>query len=492
MYNSIYPVNINYRKPNPYQFQGDSNTSDKGNEQPKFQSPQKDTYIPSSNRINISQILMDFRNTILAINAPHDVQDEVNTYLNLVDKESKKEIPSRDIIFSNLKNASRISDDFIASALGKQSNVVEGWISTIFRQNINLKSNPDEINPDFLLKFPQKSQQSQPVQNEPVQEIIQPEVQEISENEDIKQTDTLSEIKITDVTPAVSAKSEALEIESSFEPANENQNIFNTVHTEPKKTLFSPNNENDKKAKVLYVQARKSMSADNRESLKDALNMLNEALGYLDEKSNSNIKAAIHFERGRIFDDYDYVDYALRDYFEATKADDLNLKANAFYKSGSIYDEFKEFDPALANYLSSVAYSGEADNLSAQSKVLSKISTMYARKFDTQNAHDYADLAIDAAVDSKEPDAIANTYSSIAQNYQYLGDSKNALEHYKNALEQYSRTNESYEEMAYNYSQASIVMRDLGNYAKAEKLQRRANLYYQKAQLQQDSQALAS
>ena len=38
--------------------------------------------------------------------------------------------------------------------------------------------------------------------------------------------------------------------------------------------------------------------------------------------------------------------------------------------------------------------------------------------------------------------------------------------------------------MAYNYEQAAIVMRKLGNHAKAAKLQLKANQYYQKAQLE--------
>ena len=62
-----------------------------------------------------------------------------------------------------------------------------------------------------------------------------------------------------------------------------------------------------------------------------------------DSNSNKNIKAAIHIERGKIFDRYDYVDYALRDYYEATKANDYNLKAQAHYRSAQIYDEFSEF-----------------------------------------------------------------------------------------------------------------------------------------------------
>ena len=477
MYNSIYPININYRK-NPYNLQGANSHAQNQNPDSNKNNLQKDTYTPSSNQINISQILMDFKNTILAINAPQDVQDEVNTYLNLVDKESKKENPSRDIIFSNLKNASKISDEFITGALNKKSNVVEGWISTIFRQNINLKADPSEINPDFLLKFPQKPE-AKPVQeavNDAV--VVSPEVlpsetaENVQKNEEIIITQVPSK-NIPEQTPVV-------EVDSSIESVQED-NIFITKEQKVK-TPFSPNNASDEKAKVLYLQAKK-ITSSNADAT-DALNMLNDALGYLNDESNENIKAAIHFERGKIFDDFDYVDYALRDYFEATKASDFNLKANAYFKSGSIYDEFKEFDPALDNYLSSVAYSGEANNLSAQSKVLSKISRMYANKYDMKNAHDYADLAIDAAVDSQNNESIADAYSSVAQNYQHFGDNKKALENYKNALFEYSQTDESYEQMGYNYSQAAMVMRQLGNEAKAAKLQAKANQYYQKAQLQ--------
>lgn len=482
MYNSIYPININYRK-NPYQTTG-TNSNAKNNNEYSEKSPGKNSYIPASNKINISQILMDFKNTIAAINAPEDVRDEVNVYLNLVDKESKKETPSKDIIFSNLKNASIISDDFITVALGKKSNVVEGWISTFFRQDINLKANPDEINPDFLLRFPQKDEaQIQPDEKEQTisqkEDIIEtPIVAENNETAEINNKETKDELTITDTKPV--KKQENIEVESTIDTISDSENIFLNSE-EPQSSPFAPLNQSDEKAKILYMQAKRILNSDDDTTY--ALNMINDALGYLSEESNSNIKAALHFERAKIFDKYDYVDYALRDYFEATKADDLNLKANAYYKTGSIYDEFREFDPALDNYLSSVAYSGEAENLSAQSKVLSKISSMYTKLYDVQNAKDYADLAIDSAVNSDDNNTIASVYTSIADNYSYLGENEQALDNYKKAAFKFSSQNENFEQMGYNYSQAAKVMYELGNHAKAAKLQAKADLYYQKAQL---------
>ena len=432
---------------------------------------------------------MDFKNTIVAINAPKEVQQEVNTYLNLVEKESQKETPSKDIIFSNLKNASIISDNFITTALGKKSNVVEGWITTFFRQDINLKANPDEINPDFLLRFPSKEEKTEPVeqkettaQQEPVNEKSVATADDIEETENIQNN---NELKITDTAP-VKSEENNVEVESSIDTISDNTNIF--INNEKPQSAFAPLNQSDEKAKVLYMQAKRIAKSD--EDATGALNMLNDALGYLSEESNSNIKAAIHFERAKIFDMYDYVDYALRDYWEATKADDLNLKANAYYKTGSIYDEFREFSPALDNYLSSVAYSGEAENLSAQGKVLAKISSMYTRVYDIQNAQNYADLALDSVADLDNNTA-ASIYSSVADNYSYLGENKKALDNYKNALFKFSNNNENYEQMGYNYSQAAKVMYELGNKAKAAKLQAKADLYYQKAQLEHDQQAIA-
>ena len=166
MYNSIYPININYRKHNQYN-SGTQNTdnsnsvgiSDDNQKHNTFPNGSKVAIDYSKGQINISQVLMDFRNTILAINAPNDIQEEVSIYLNLVEKESLKENPSKDIIVANLKNASKISDAFIAKSLNKPSNVVEGWIDALFLQKINLKSDPNEINPDFLLEFPQKAKE---------------------------------------------------------------------------------------------------------------------------------------------------------------------------------------------------------------------------------------------------------------------------------------------------------------------------------------------
>ncbi len=495
MYNSIYPININYRKHNQFnspkpdaENPDTSVVSEESKKQNTFPNGAKVAIDYTKGQINISQVLMDFRNTILAINAPDDVRQEVSDYLNLVEKESHKENPSRDIIIANLKNASKISDAFITKSLKKTSNVVEGWIDALFLQKINLKADPDEINPDFLLEFPQSAKEK--IEKEkPSSFVLTPSGK--TDTVSIKNS-SVSAIDVDDNLPDIAETSTAndfqvindedIEIENEFEIDEEHDlNSSQAVSPSP----YAPLSDADIKARELYISA-KNMPQTNQGDT-DALNFLNEALGILSDSdsSNENIKAAIHFERGKIFDDYDYVDFALKDYWQATKAQELNLKSQAFFRSASIYDEFGEFSPALNNYLSAVAYSGEAENPNIQSKALSSIAGLYAKQFDSESTAEYSELAIDVAVDSNNENLIANTYSNSAQNFQYIGDNEKALNGYKNALKIFSNTQESYEQIAYNYEQASLVMAKLGNQAKARKLQAKANLYYQKAQLQE-------
>lgn len=495
-YNSIYPYNVNYQNQNRYQKKESENTHSPQNSanpqisdnkenqtQNTFPNGTKVAIDYTKGQINISQVLADFRSTIIAINAPDDVADEVSQYLNLVEKESLKENPSKEIVVSNLRNAAKISDDFIAKSLNKPSNVVEGWIKALFMQNINLKSDPDFVNPDFLLNFPKNAQAR--IDDAKKTKDVQDETVSSKEEENTAVKNESNEIKFSN--------NDKIEIQNDIELSKTNQPELESGELiEQIPSPFTTRTKSDNEAKEIFTKVKSLPKTPD--GYTKALNMLNEALGLIsdDIEANENIRAAIHIERGKIFDSYDYVDYALRDYFEATKASELNLKAQAFYKTAQIYDEFNEFDPALSNYLSSVAYSGEADNLKAQTTVLSKIASLYTKQYDIENTTQYQNLALDLAQDSESEALIARTYSNNAQNYQYLGENDKALNGYKNALAFFSRTNESYEEMAFNYEQAAITMEKLGNTAKAAKLQLKANQYYQKAQLGHNQQVIAS
>ena len=57
-----------------------------------------------SNKVNIAQILKDFRNTIKAIATPPEIEEEVNRYLQIVEQYVREPKPQVNLIQSNLKN----------------------------------------------------------------------------------------------------------------------------------------------------------------------------------------------------------------------------------------------------------------------------------------------------------------------------------------------------------------------------------------------------
>ena len=66
----------------------------------------------------------------------------------LAQKEAEKNSPNKKIIQSNLKNASQVLDEYITDTLKKPSKVVEGWIDSLFLQNVDYNYDESIINPD--------------------------------------------------------------------------------------------------------------------------------------------------------------------------------------------------------------------------------------------------------------------------------------------------------------------------------------------------------
>lgn len=575
MYNSIHPINITYR--NQRQSSPLSGSDEQNKEQApvsyqngssgnnrEFPNGTKVAIDYTKNTVNISQIVTDFKSTVIAIGAPEDISQEVNSYLSLVERESKKANPSRDIIYSNLINASKISDNYIYQELSKKKgnapkNVVEGWIDALFKQKVDLKADPTQINPDYQLDIPNKKQvktavnetPSQIQEEQPSADITNqtPSAQVLPDDEQtyepqifarqISPQDTLdtyesAELPIQDdiqTSDLSYYKSEDSDDTISFKTIDlpDTQNIpvhevsVEQPHTlantdtapdldevlneevnivEPQVLHFAGNtkkpigveyitNEHDRVLSGALKEAKGYLTIDDDPAL--ALETLNDALGEANSDTNKNLRAALHFERGKIFDDYDYVSYALRDYYEATKTQDNNLKSQAHLKMARIYDDYVDFEPAVEHYQSALGYSGEASNTRAQTKILTEMATMFAQRYDLNSAKMLSELSLDAASESQDTLLLSKTYSAAAKNYEYLGEDFAALDCYKNAFKSLSTLeddSEVYELRAQSYEDAAGVMDRLGNVSKSENLLSKARLYRQRAQLAQMSEAV--
>lgn len=575
MYNSIHPINITYR--NQRQSSPLSGSDEQNKEQApvsyqngssgnnrEFPNGTKVAIDYTKNTVNISQIVTDFKSTVIAIGAPEDISQEVNSYLSLVERESKKANPSRDIIYSNLINASKISDNYIYQELSKKKgnapkNVVEGWIDALFKQKVDLKADPTQINPDYQLDIPNKKRvktaanetPSQIQEEQPSADITNqtPSAQVLPDDEqtyepqifarqispqdtldtyesaelpiqDDIQTSDLSYYKSEDSDDTINFKTidlpdtqnipvQEVSVEQPHtlantdtapdldEVLNEEVNII-----EPQVLHFASNtkkpigveyitNEHDRVLSGALKEAKGYLTIDDDPAL--ALETLNDALGEANSDTNKNLRAALHFERGKIFDDYDYVSYALRDYYEATKTQDNNLKSQAHLKMARIYDDYVDFEPAVEHYQSALGYSGEASNTRAQTKILTEMATMFAQRYDLNSAKMLSELSLDAASESQDTLLLSKTYSAAAKNYEYLGEDFAALDCYKNAFKSLSTLeddSEVYELRAQSYEDAAGVMDRLGNVSKSENLLSKARLYRQRAQLAQMSEAV--
>ena len=90
-----------------------------------------------SNKVNIAQIIKDFRNTIKAIATPENIEEEVNRYLINVEQMVKSPNPQVNLVQSNLKIAASLLDKYISETLNKESKVVQNWLDALFLQRIN-------------------------------------------------------------------------------------------------------------------------------------------------------------------------------------------------------------------------------------------------------------------------------------------------------------------------------------------------------------------
>lgn len=368
--------------------------------------------------VNIAQILKDFRNTAKAIGTPAELTEEVNEYLSLVEKQVLKENPDTKIIRSNLKNASSILDNYITETLQRPSKVVENWIDALFLQQINYKFNEEEINPHFLVKFPNGQQNEEQEKN----------------NE------------------------EASDEESNDEENSEkSENIIVSI-------------PQDEKLKSLFIQAKKYTYTNNS---KKAMELFKEALDRAIEVEDKETESKILYEIGKIYDKNDYLAQALTSYNKSLLSTrDAGIKTQAHYSMAQIYDDIAEFEPAINHYMSSISYAGINENFTAQSTSLTKIGNIYTDEY-KKEAFDFLLEANLIAKESKNNKTKGYVSSNIANAYSKFNEPQNALKFYSSAVKEYGDA-KSPEKVAVNYKKAAEVMKNCKNSHKAKSLMKKA------------------
>ncbi|HIS35638.1 TPA: hypothetical protein IAC10_03285 [Candidatus Scatousia excrementigallinarum] len=380
-----------------------------------------------SSNINIAQILKDFRNTASAIATPDDLMEEVNGYLSLIDSQVRKDNPNVKLIKSNLKNASSILDGFISTTLNKDSKVVENWVDALFLQQIDFKYNEEDINPQFLVKFPEGS------------------------------TDKTKKTK---------------------ETADEQTPVTETPAVEEQPEQITVKIPQDKELKSLFIQSKKLAYANEP---KKAIETFQKALQRADEVGDTETKSKIYYEIGQIYDNHDHLPQALKSYDLSIKTtSDNNVKTKAHYSMAQIYDDANKIEPALDHYFVSVSYGGESDNLAAQSTSLTRIGNIFSDMYE-QNAFEYFGVANDLVSETDNAKVKGFVAASTGRAYEKFGEPQEALKSYSNAVKNYTEA-ESPLKVAQYYVSAADIMIDYNSMDKARGLLKKAQKFAQKTE----------
>jgi len=378
---------------------------------------QKSVIDYKSGNVNISQILSDFKNTVVAIGAPQELEQEVYDYLNLAKIQSQKASPSRGIIRTNLKNAAEILDDYITKTLNKDSKVVSNWIDALLLQKVDyeykdrIKSQEKSINRQVANNFA-------PEQSEPA--ITEPDI--------------------------VSEKP-------------------------PEQKQFNPD------ITRLKVYIRKFEKLAEGDDFQRALLQGNKALNLAEKLGKEKAQAKIYLEFGNIYDTMADIPSALENYHNAAMiaagAADFKTQASAHYNMGSIYDDLGLTDVAIGHYFKALGLDGELEGLGSQAQTLNDIGNIFSFEKNYKQALVYYGIGYGLAGEQKDTSGQACILNNTAEAFKELGYDKKALEFYRKSAG-YDRESGNMYRLADTLEQAGDLMYRNGEDEKAERLYKRS------------------
>lgn len=410
-----------------------------------------------NNKVNIAQVIKDFRGTIAAIGTPNCLVDEIEDYLGKVIDHTKGDAPSINFVQTNLLNAAVILDKYISDTLEKESRVVQNWLDALFLQRINYSYNDEEINEDFLVKFPKDEPAPEQTQPEAVKE---PEPQVQQEIPDYEPVPVVQE-PVRQTVPIQRAK---MPRPIQPKPVVQQQEVVKA--TKPKLTIIPEDTE----LKSLFIQAKKHAYAKNSAK---AMNILEKALNRAESVRDEDAQSKICYEMAKIYDDNNYLAQALSNYNRSLQVTtDTTMKTKAHYSMAKIYDDVNQFDSAINHYINSVSYAGEEDDLSSQSKSLTNIGNIYTDKYnpDAFVFYDEAEVLVKQTDDSEMKGYVS---SNTAGAFNKFNLPEKALKCYASAVKNYADAKQN-NSVAENYKAAGELMYDLNNPAKAKTLLRKA------------------
>lgn len=355
-----------------------------------------------SPKINIAQVIGDFKNTARAIGTPEDIYEEVDTYLGLVEKTTKKDTPNVKAVQSNLRNAAGLLDKYISDTLNKDSKVVENWVEAIFLQQVDYKYNTEDVNEAFLVKMPEDKKAEEPSQTQPTQNA---EPQKPQMDSELKQL-------FKDGKFASKAKDSVTAL-NTFERA-----INRAIEIGDKES----------QAKITFEVAQ---VYDHDDDLPRALANYNKAI---ETTTDNNVKVKAHYSMAQIYDDVKQFKPAIEHYMAAIsfagETDNFKAQTQSLTKIGNMYTD--KYDKEAFNvYEDAKTVADESKDASVKGYVSSSIANAYNKFNKPEKAMRYYSDAVKNYKQAGSDEKVAINYKKageLMQDYQRMNKGKNLIQ----------------------------------------------------------------
>lgn len=355
-----------------------------------------------SPKINIAQVIGDFKNTARAIGTPEDIYEEVDTYLGLVEKTTKKDTPNVKAVQSNLRNAAGLLDKYISDTLNKDSKVVENWVEAIFLQQVDYKYNTEDVNEAFLVKMPEDKKAEEPSQTQPTQ------------NAEPQKTQMDSELKQLFKDGKFASK------------AKDSVTALNTFERAINRAIEIGDKESQ--AKITFEVAQ---VYDHDDDLPRALANYNKAI---ETTTDNNVKVKAHYSMAQIYDDVKQFKPAIEHYMAAIsfagETDNFKAQTQSLTKIGNMYTD--KYDKEAFNvYEDAKTVADESKDASVKGYVSSSIANAYNKFNKPEKAMRYYSDAVKNYKQAGSDEKVAINYKKageLMQDYQRMDKGKNLIQ----------------------------------------------------------------
>lgn len=509
------------------------------------QSQQQNTEIKKPHKINIAQILVDFKNTIASIGASAEIEQKVNEYVAMVEDESKKESPRQASIVTNLKTASKLLDDYISGTLGKPSNVVQDWIDAFLLQEVDYKADEvaaqipaskqieaqiEQTNPELKEQFQGKNleqpSQSAAAQYNQYSQNINYKNQNVNKSKDstaqksIEANELKEEVKqeapkkkarkfarpdgkIIQGGKIIGEKTDDGQIKKYDESQKDEhklevKKVSSEKSTQAKADKAKKQKQINKKPKIKPISKdvttqkfyEKSQEYLEKGDAQKALDSYRKTLNYAKKNKDKRAQAHIIQGMGESYNKLNNLAKATKCYYKASqRTKNVNLKADSHHGMGAVYDEVGKYDLAMDHYFESLSLNGEGDNPTKQANTLNKIGMMHSDRYMTKEAIDFYKLSLTMAKQN-QPDikVMGEVLENTASVFKSVGKPQKALKYYQKAIVCEQRVDNK-EAVSKTYEKAADLMLEMKKPAKAANLYKKA---MQEALLNKDSEMAKS